>query len=392
MKIFHLSDLHLGKIVNNFSMIEDQKYVLNQIYEQIEIQKPDVVIMAGDLYDRSVPPVQAIELLNTVFFKIIKELKTPIIAIAGNHDSGERIDFASILLKDSALYISGILKKDIEKITLYDEYGPVNFYPIPFAEPPIARDVFADENIKTHDMAIKKIISSIATRLNPEERNIAIAHGYVTYISSSGKDEFPLETSDSEKPLSIGGTDHIDASHFDIFDYTALGHLHGPQKVGSDRKRYAGSLIKYSFSEVNQKKGITMIAMAEKASIQAQVLPLELKRNFRVLTGNLDDIIEQASADIHGKEDYIKAVLTDTGELFDPMAKLRSVYPNAMELVRRDRVRKSDVTKNSASNAREKSKLSLFEGFYEEMTGEKCSDVGIDIVSKVIAKIEEELK
>ncbi|MGB5823551.1 MAG: exonuclease SbcCD subunit D [Proteocatella sp.] len=392
MKIFHLSDLHLGKIVNNFSMIEDQKYVLNQIYEQIEIQKPDVVIMAGDLYDRSVPPVQAIELLNTVFFMIIKELNTPIMSIAGNHDSGERIDFGSILFKDSALYISGTLKKDIQKITLYDEYGPVNFYPIPFAEPPIARDIFADESIKTHDIAIKKIVDSIEVNLNPDERNVAIAHGYVTYLSNSGEDELLLETSESEKPLSIGGTDHINACHFDIFDYTALGHLHGPQKVGSDKKRYAGSLIKYSFSEVNQKKGITMIDMTEKNSIQAQVLPIKLKRNFRVLTGELETIIEQASHDIHGKEDYIKAVLTDTGELFDPMAKLRSVYPNAMELVRKDRIRKQDSATNSAVNAREKSKISLFENFYEEMTGEKCSDGGIDIITNIIAKIEEDLK
>lgn len=391
LKIFHLSDLHLGKIVNNFSMLEDQKYVLNQIYEQIELQKPDVVIMAGDLYDRAVPPVQAIELLNTVFFNIIKKFNTPVIAIAGNHDSAERIDFASILLKDSELYISGTLKNNINKITICDEYGPVNFYPIPFAEPPIARDIFNDENIKTHDMAMKKIIDSIAKQLNPHERNIGIAHGYVTYINSAGEDEILLETSESEKPLSIGGSDHINASHFDIFDYTALGHLHGPQKIGSDAKRYAGSLIKYSFSEVNQKKGITVIDIAEKNNIKVQVLPIKLKRNFRIITGELETLIEQASQDKDSRDDYIKAVLTDTGQLLDPMAKLRSVYPNAMELVRKDRIRKQDSATNSAANTREKSKLSLFENFYEEMTGEKCADSGIKIMTELISKIEEDL-
>lgn len=387
MKIFHLSDLHLGKIVNNFSMLEDQAHVLNQLYTHIENEKPDIVLLAGDLYDRAIPPVQAIELLNQMFFNIIKKLNTPIIAISGNHDSSERIDFASILLQDSQLYIRGVLQKNIDKITLQDIHGPVNFYPLPFAEPAIIRELFEDESIKSFDNAMEKLISNIDLSIDKTQRNIAIAHGFITYINESGQDEFELETSESEKILSIGGADHINASNFDSFDYTALGHLHGPQKVGSDKIRYSGSLIKYSFSETHQKKGITVIELFEKGNLKIDFIPFELKRNFRILEDTLENIIKSAEFDTN-RDDYIKAIITDKGELLDPMAKLRSVYPNAMELVRKERYVISKNTERSITNIAQKSKLSLFESFYEEMTGEKCTDSELDIIKPIIDKVE----
>lgn len=385
LKIFHLSDLHLGKIVNNFSMLEDQAYVLEQLYAHIENEHPDVILLAGDLYDRSIPPVQAVELLNQMFFKIVKTLNTPIIAISGNHDSSERIDFGSSLFYQTSLYINGVLKPNIDKITLQDNFGPVNFYPIPFADPSTVRDLFKDENVKSFDDSMRKIISNIA--LDTTQRNISIAHGFITCMNSNGDDEISLEISESEKMLSIGGTDHINASLFEHFDYTALGHLHGPQKVGSDKIRYSGSLIKYSFSEANQKKGITVIELFEKGNMKIDFIPFELKRNFRVLEDSLENILKQAVND-QNTEDYIKAVITDKGELLDPMAKLRSVYPNAMELIRKERYLASQNTERSISNIKNISKLSLFENFYEEITGEKCSDYELDIIKSIISSVE----
>jgi exonuclease SbcD len=386
VKIFHTGDWHIGKLVNGFYMTEDQEFIMEQLYEEIESEKPDVVIIAGDLYDRSVPPVQAIELLNQVLGKIVRNLKTPIIALAGNHDSNERIDFASELLRESGLYINGTLKRQVEKITLQDEHGPVNFYPIPYADPPVVRDLFEDEAIRNHDDAMKKIVESIKNDMKKEERNIAIAHGYVTYMNRLNEVAVELEESESEKPLSIGGTALIDAACFEAFNYTALGHLHGPQKVGSNKIRYAGSPLKYSFSETKQKKGITIVNINENGEVDIDFHGFKPRRDFRVITGELKDLIAFATTSTENNEDYIKVVLTDKGELLDPMAKLRSVYPYVMELVREERVRPISNTRAVATNIKEKSKLNLFQNFYEDITGEQCSEEYMEVMTKVIEK------
>lgn len=381
MKIFHMGDWHIGKLVNGFYMTEDQEFIINQIYEAIEKKKPDVVIIAGDLYDRSVPPVHAVELLNKTMRKIVKDLNTKVIALAGNHDSNERVEFASSLLCDSGLYIVGNLKRKIEKIVLEDDHGKVNFYPIPYADVPVVRDLFEDENIKNHDLAMKKIISEILNDFNEDERNIAIAHGYVTQMK---EDNFEtLEESDSEKPLSIGGTEYINSKHFEKFNYTALGHLHGPQKVGSDKIRYSGSLMKYSFSEVNQKKGITIVDINEKGDIELEIYNLKPRRDFRIKTGTLEEIIKGFDNSSENYEDYIKVILKDKGELLDPMAKLRSIYPNVMELTREERVSRNS-SRNVATNIKEKSKITLFKNFYEDIMDEGCSEDEIKIIEKII--------
>ena len=386
MKIFHTADWHIGKLVNGFYMTEDQEFVIDQLFEKIKTEKPDVVLIAGDLYDRSVPPVQAIELLNRIFDKIVRGLKTPIIALAGNHDSNERLNFGSDLLKGSGLYISGNLKRNIEKITLTDEYGPVNFYPIPYADPPIVRDLFDDNLIKTHNDAMNKIVNSIKQTLNTKERNIVMAHGYVTYSKKDKEELVILEESDSEKPLSIGGTDLINSSCFEGFNYTALGHLHGPQKVGSNKIRYSGSLLKYSFSEIKQKKGITIVNIDSNGEIEIELFEFKPRKDFRIITGELQQLLKENVVALENKEDYIKAILKDTGELLDPMAKLRSVYPNVMELVREDRLKASSNNKVVASNINEKSKFDLFQNFYEDIIGEECSLEEIEVIKKVITK------
>ncbi|MBS5305854.1 exonuclease SbcCD subunit D [Clostridium tertium] len=381
MKIFHMGDWHIGKLVNGFYMTEDQEFIIEQIYKAIEKEKPDVVLIAGDLYDRSVPPVHAVELLNKTMKKIVKDLNTNVIALAGNHDSNERVEFASSLLRDSGLYIVGNLKRKIDKIVLEDEYGKVNFYPIPYADVPVVRDLFEDENVKTHDLAMQKIISEILNDFNEDERNIAVAHGYVTQMK---EDNFEaLEESDSEKPLSIGGTEYINSKHFEKFNYTALGHLHGPQKVGSDKIRYSGSLMKYSFSEVNQKKGITIVDIDENGDVDIEIYNLKPRRDFRVKTGTLEEIIKGFDNSSENYEDYIKVILKDKGELLDPMAKLRSIYPNVMELTREERVSRNS-SRNVATNIKEKSKITLFKNFYEDIMDEGCSEEEINVIEKII--------
>lgn len=380
-----MGDWHIGKLVNGFYMTEDQEYIINQLYSAIEEKKPDVLIIAGDLYDRSIPPVPAVELLNKALIKIVKDLNTKVIAIAGNHDSNERVEFASSLLASSGLYISGSLKKKIEKITLEDEFGKVNFYPIPYADVPYIRDLFQDEEVKNYDIAMERVVSNISKEINKEERNIAIAHGYVTKVSEDSYEE--LEVSDSEKPLSIGGTEYISSKHFEIFNYTALGHLHGPQKVGSDKIRYSGSLMKYSFSEVKQKKGITIVDIDEKGEVNIDFYPLKPRRDFRVIEGELSDIIKAFDKDALDNEDYIKVTLKDKGEVLDPMAKLRALYPNVMELIREEKTLRSN-NKNVALNIKEKSKLTLFENFYEDILGDKSSEEELSIMKSIIQAAE----
>ena len=384
MRIFHMGDWHIGKLVNGFYMTEDQEYILEELCRVIEEKKPDVLLIAGDLYDRSVPPVHAVELLNKYLRKIVKELNTKVIAIAGNHDSNERIEFASSLLCDSGLYIYGNLKRNIEKIVLEDEHGKINFYPIPYADVPVCRELFQDESIKNYDLAMAKIMEEINKDFNSDERNIAIAHGYITKFNEENIEK--LEESESEKPLSIGGTDFIDYKHFDKFNYTALGHLHGPQKVGCEKIRYSGSLMKYSFSEVKQKKCVTIVDIDAKGDITIDFVDLKPRRDFRVKKGTLEVLLKDYKNE--NCEDYIKVILEDKGEILDPMAKLRAVYPNIMELQREEKLLKRSYNEVMAEEVKKKSKVDLFKSFFSDIVGEEAEEDEIEIMESIIIKAE----
>ena len=384
MRIFHMGDWHIGKLVNGFYMTEDQEYILEDLCRVIEEKKPDVLLIAGDLYDRSVPPVHAVELLNKYLRKIVKELNTKVIAIAGNHDSNERIEFASSLLCDSGLYIYGNLKRNIEKIVLEDEHGKINFYPIPYADVPVCRELFQDESIKNYDLAMAKIMEEINKDFNSDERNIAIAHGYITKFNEENIEK--LEESESEKPLSIGGTDFIDYKHFDKFNYTALGHLHGPQKVGCEKIRYSGSLMKYSFSEVKQKKCVTIVDIDAKGDITIDFVDLKPRRDFRIKKGTLEVLLKDYRNE--NCEDYIKVILEDKGEILDPMAKLRAVYPNIMELQREEKLLKRSYNEVMAEEVKKKSKVDLFKSFFSDIVGEEAEEDEIEIMENIITKAE----
>lgn len=399
MKIIHTGDWHIGKIVNEFSMIDDQNFILEQLIKIIEEEKPDALIIAGDLYDRSIPPVEAVELLDKVFTKILLDLKTPILAIGGNHDSGERLSFASSILIKNGLYIAGVFDKEIKKVTLHDEFGAINFHLVPYSDPREVRSIFKDDEITTHDGAMEKIIQKIKEHINENEKNVMIAHGYVTFIKD--KETEPVEEknmraglkiSDSERPLSIGGTDLISGEYFNLFSYTALGHLHGAQRVGSDKIRYSGSILKYSFSETNHKKGVTIVNIDEFGEVSVELKELIPKRDMRIIKGPLNELINPKVYGEENVEDYVYAILTDEGELVDPISKLRAVYPNIMGL-NRETIEKRGESKTAASSGYEnKSKLQLFEEFYGAISGKKLTKEKINIVKEVIEEVEREVK
>lgn len=395
MKIIHTGDWHIGKIVNEFSMIDDQRYILNELIKLINFEKPDVLIIAGDIYDRSIPPVEAVDLLNEVFSKILIDNKVKIVAISGNHDSGERVSFGSKILEKEGLYIQGIIEDEIKSITIDDEEGSVNFYMIPYVDPAILRRKFNNPEIRNHNDAMKELINRIKPILNEGERNIVVTHGYVTYKRKDAMDKdvenlyelAELEVSDSERPLSIGGTDLIDSDNFDCFDYVALGHLHGRQKVGREEIRYSGSLMKYSFSEINHKKGVVIIEIDGNKNINIRQEELSPKRNMRIIKGPLDELIKAGLEYCSNREDYIQAILTDEGEIIDPIGKLRSAYPNIMILKREEKKNIGTSLTAASKGYKSKSELELFEEYYDRLGSGEFTEEKKEVIRNVINEV-----
>lgn len=395
MKIIHTGDWHIGKIVNEFSMIDDQRYILNELIKLINLEKPDVLIIAGDIYDRSIPPVEAVDLLNEVFSKILIDNKVKIVAISGNHDSGERVSFGSKILEKEGLYIQGIIEDEIKSIRIDDEEGNVNFYMIPYVDPAILRRKFNNPEIRNHNDAMKAVINRIKPSLNENERNIVVTHGYVTYkrkddIDKDGENLYELadlEVSDSERPLSIGGTDLIDSDNFDCFDYVALGHLHGRQKIGREEIRYSGSLMKYSFSEINHKKGVVIIEIDGNKKINIRQEELRPKRNMRIIKGPLDELIKAGLEDCSNREDYIQAILTDEGEIIDPIGKLRSVYPNIMILKREEKKDIGTSLTAASKGYKSKTELELFEEYYDRLGSGEFTEEKKEVIRNVVNEV-----
>jgi len=383
LKILHTGDWHLGKIVNQVYMTEDQEFILDELIRIIEEEEPDVLVIAGDIYDRAVPPVEAVELLDRTFNRILREIRIPIIAIAGNHDSPERLGFCSGIMEGCGLFIEGGLKEAIRKVTLMDSFGPVNFYLIPYADPSEARAVLKDEEIRSHEDAFKAVLKRIRKTMDLKERNVVVGHGFITGAAA-------LEQSDSERPLSIGGTEYVDAELFQGFEYTALGHLHSAQKVTEAGIRYAGSLLKYSFSEVKHHKSAALVTLQEKGeAAEIELKPLKPVREMRIIKGRLSELLKAGEEE--KSQDYIRAVLTDQGELIDPMNKLRTVYPNVLELVREGRDRTAGDSRTSAGEGyKHKTKMELFRSFYENITGEELTQDKEEVMRPVIGQVDKE--
>ena len=386
MKIFHTGDWHIGKLVNQVYMTEDQAYILDRLVELIAVEKPDVLIIAGDVYDRAIPPVEAIELLDRTLSRIVLELETPVLMVAGNHDSPDRLGFGSGILEAKGLHIEGRLRTEVRRVTLHDGHGPVHFYLAPFAHPAEVRDVMGQAEVRDQNAAMQAILGQIQATWNPAERNVLITHGFVRGVEEP-------ELSESEKPLSygeaLGGVEFVDAALFDGFDYVALGHLHGPQRAGSDRIRYSGSLLKYSFSEVNQNKSLTVVTLGPKGEWQTELRRLQPLRDMRRIRGELAKLLEPAVYQAANREDYLHVSLTDEGELWEPANQLRAVYPNFMSLELAGRDKAAATGKNAAAAGyKTKSKLEQFGEFYAAISGGEFDAAKQALLQEVLQEIE----
>jgi exonuclease SbcD len=368
MKIIHTADWHLGKIIYSNYMTEDQKYILNKFINYLQQNKPNVLIIAGDLYDRAVPPSEAVNLLNKTLSKIVLEMKIPTLIISGNHDSSERLEFLNGILSGMNLHIEGTLKKEVKKVTFSDNYGPVNFYLLPYVEFQKAKDIF-EINFENKTQALKHYIDNLD--LNEKERNILISHEYI----------MGGEESESERPLSIGGSEFVDYSVFEIFDYVALGHLHRPQKFKNEKINYSGSLLKYSFSESNHKKGMNLVEIKEKGNIDIQKIPFETERDMKVMKGMFDEIMKKESTD-----DYLHIVLENEKPVYDAINKLRSKFPNVLSLDFPN-LKTNDDIKTSDKNIKDISPVELFESFYEEVKQTQIKKEEKEIVENIFNEI-----
>ena len=322
MKIAHTADWHLGKIIFQTKLLEEQSLLLDEFCRSLEEQQPDILIIAGDVYDRSVPPSDAVELLDQTLKRIIIDLKIPVLMISGNHDSPERIHFGSSFMRHMGLHVKGKLDGFDEPLTFEDAFGPVDFFLLPYADPAEVKMLLEDDSLHTHQAAYEQLIKRIKAQQTPGRRTVLVTHAFI-----AGGDE-----SDSERPLSVGGTGVVDATLFDDFTFTALGHLHRPQDIVKDQIHYSGSLMKYSFSEAHHTKSYSLIELTDD-TVNIQKIPLKPKRDLRIVQGTFEEILVKGRAETNN-EDYILAIIEGEKAILNQAEKLRSVYPNFMQIKR----------------------------------------------------------
>lgn len=373
MKFAHVSDLHLGKHLNQYSLLEDQEYILNQIITMIREQGVEAVLISGDIYDRPVPSGEAVSLFDDFLAELAAD-KLPVCIISGNHDSPERIAFASRLIAASGVYLAPVYQGEIQPVRLTDQYGPVNLYMLPFIKPVHIRHFFPEEEVSTYTDAIRSAITHM--NVDWKERNILLAHQFVTGASRS----------DSED-ISVGGLDNVDADVFDGFDYVALGHLHKAQNVGKEKIRYCGTPLKYSFSEVKDEKSVTIVNVEEKGTISMNTIPLIPLRDMIWLGGGFSEVMDASFYENVDTEAYIRMTLTDDMEVLDAFSRLRVVYPNLMLMDYKKRSRNMEHGMGEAETAASLLPSELFEQFYQEMNHQPINEVQRDYLQEKIQKI-----
>ena len=353
MKFLHLSDLHIGKRIHGYSMLEDQRWILQQILEIVETYQPDGILIAGDIYDKNVPIESGVTLFNQ-FLNSLHEMKKQVFFISGNHDSAQRIQFGDQIFAEQNIQVAGTFEGEIRKIKTEDKYGEIFIYLIPFLKPSMVKAWYGE--VKTHQEAVEKALKSV--KFEEGKRNILVAHQFVT------KGNWSPQICDSEQ-LSIGGLDRVDVSVFEKFDYVALGHLHGPQKVGRETIRYSGSPLKYSFSESRQKKSAVFFEIKEKGEIEIELIPLIPKRDLRVLKGPLNEILNPDHYKKGNQEDYVRVILTDERELYAPLDEIRKIYPNILRLEFDNTRTKNDTGMENLEEIEKKDAFTLFSEFFE---------------------------
>lgn len=369
----HLSDLHLGKRVYEFSMYEDQKYILKQILEIAGEQKANAVLISGDVYDKPIPPAEAVQLFDD-FLTALSDRKVPVYVISGNHDSAERLSFGARLMTQSSVFMSAAFHGTVQKYSLQDEYGTVNFYLLPFLKPTIVRQAYPEAEIGSYQEAVQYVLAQ--TPVEKSQRNVLLAHQFVT----------GAKTSESEEIL-VGGLDNMDASLFDDFDYVALGHIHTPQKIGRETVRYCGTPLKYSFSEAKRDKSVTMVELQEKGSVRLQEIPLHPLHDLREIKGSYEELTARKNYAGTKTDDYLHITLTDEEDIPDVMDRLHTIYPGIMKLDY-DNLRTRTMNQiDAVQQVQDKTPVQLFAEFYELQNNQPMSAQQQEHVQKLIDQI-----
>ncbi len=377
MKFMHLSDLHIGKRLNEFSLLEDQAHILDKILETAKNESVDAVIIAGDIYDRSVPSVEGVRLFDR-FITALSEMGIYVFIISGNHDSPERLAFGSGLMAASRVFISPVYEGEIEPVRLSDEFGDIFVYLLPFVKPAQVRHYFPDEKIESYTQMMEFIVSRMD--IDKSKRNILVTHQYAA----------GAEKSDSEETLTAGGTESIDFGVFSDFDYTALGHIHKAQFIGGKSVRYCGTPLKYSFNEEYQEKTLTILELSEKGRISLMEIPLQPLRDMRTIKGTYEELTALSFYGNTNTDDYIRAILTDEDDVVNAMARLRTIYPNLMTMSYENSRTKADFQINDNYVYEDKSPMEHFSDFFEMVNGSKMSEKQREFTAELIEKITEE--
>lgn len=374
MKFIHLSDLHLGKRLNEFSLIDDQRYILNEILKIIKDEKPDAVMIAGDIYDKSIPSTEAVELFDDFVFNLSK-LKAQIFIISGNHDSPERLAFGSRLMDKTGVHMSPVYDGDIKPYTMKDKYGEINIFMLPFIKPIQVKRFFPDEGINSYTDGVNVAIKHM--KIDTSQRNILIAHQFVTGAKRSESEE-----------LSVGGLDNVDSSVFADFDYAALGHIHSPQKVSSDKIYYSGTPLKYSFSESSDIKSVAVVEVKDKNDVAIKTIPLTPLHDMIELKGIYEDLMRKSFYENTSyQSDYVRITLTDEEDILNAFGNLRVVYHNLMELRYDNKRTKSSSDITGATNVENKSPFDLFSELYELQNGSKMTEQQSEFIQNLINDI-----
>lgn len=382
MKLIHLGDLHIGKTLLEQSLLEDQKYMLQEIIKIIQEKNIDGVLISGDIYDKGIPNIDAINLLNDFLITIVSELKRKVFIISGNHDSKTRLNFGSKLFETQGLYIETKYTGKLKKVTLEEKEHNINIYMLPFIKPIEIKEL-CEEEIKDYNEAIKYILDKEI--INKDEINILMAHQFVTY-----NNQFP-ETCESEN-INVGTLDNVDANIFFDFDYVALGHIHGPQRIGKDTIRYSGTILKYSFSEINHKKSLVLIDIKDN-KLSYELIPLKPLRDLREIKGPIDELIKKENYKETNTNDYIKAIITDEEPGYEPLARIRSVYPNTLKLeIRNSKTINNTLELERIEKLKEKSVLELFNDFYKYQNNIDMNKEEEKIIKNIIKESEGEIE
>ena len=377
MKLIHLSDLHLGKRVNEFSMLEDQKYILWEILRIIGEEKPDGVIIAGDVYDKTIPPAEAVALLDE-FLVRLAGMKQKVYMISGNHDSAERIAFGGRLMELSGIHLSPVFSGEITPCVLEDGFGEVRIWLLPFVKPADVRHAYPEEEIGNYTDAVRAVISHM--EIDPSVRNVLAAHQFVTGASRSESED-----------VSVGGMDNVDASVFDVFDYTALGHIHGPQHIGRETVRYCGTPLKYSFSEKDHMKSVTVAELGAKGDVRVRTVPLVPRHEMREIRGTYDELALKKNYEGTATDDYLHVVLTDEEDVPDALTRLRTIYPNIMKVDYDNKRTRSGGDAGMAEEAERQSGIELFDRFYAAQNGQPLSEEQRAFAEGLLEKLKEEM-